>query len=438
MNSRNGAKLRVWLVLGALAVVPMARGQQVAATGMGVVTGHVVCGDTQRPARFATVTLLGVPADAAPVAKIDENSDEKAMEAAMKSAMEMMNKMQLVTAETGIDGSFTALDVPPGDYYVFGALAGYLQPKNIAQAAVDAGADVKKPLPGVLVVHVTADRETVAEVSIDRGAAVSGTVLWDDGTPAPGAMVTVVSKVAAKPLPPQFSMLAMSGGIGALLAVSDDQGHYRISGLAPGDYVAQATLQTQSALSFTGHGMNLSKMMAQKPLVIYAPSAFHKADAEVLTLKAGEDHRDEALTVNLSKVHTVSGQVLSAEDHHGLNSGIVKLTDSKDKDFVRAASLDAQGHFSVTYVPPGTYDMTITDGADTEPTKKKPGEKGGGMFSASDTTLKSYADGKQSVIVADGDVAGQDVELAPLKTVKKDDDGIGAVMGGLLGASSSQ
>ena len=35
----------------------------------GTVTGHVICGDTQRPARFASVMLFGVPAEIPPEAK---------------------------------------------------------------------------------------------------------------------------------------------------------------------------------------------------------------------------------------------------------------------------------------------------------------------------------------------------------------------------------
>jgi hypothetical protein len=37
-----------------------------------------------------------------------------------------------------------------------------------------------------------------------------------------------------------------------------------------------------------------------------------------------------------------------------------------------------------------------------------------------DHTLRSYQDGKQSVIVTDSDVTGQNIELAPANATKKD------------------
>ena len=40
-----------------------ATAQPASAAGTGVVTGHVVAGDTQRPARFAHVILFGVPTE---------------------------------------------------------------------------------------------------------------------------------------------------------------------------------------------------------------------------------------------------------------------------------------------------------------------------------------------------------------------------------------
>jgi len=111
--------------------------------------------------------------------------------------------------------------------------------------------------------------------------------------------------------------------------------------------------------------------------------------------------------------------VASAEDHHGLNSGSVKLEDAQDKEFSRTAGVDANGNFVVTFVPPGTYNLTVSDAADTEPSKK---EQTGLVKFAMDHTLRSYQEGKQSVIVGDNDVTGLSFELAPAKTTKKDPD----------------
>jgi hypothetical protein len=387
------------------------------ATPGGTVTGHVTCSDTQRPARFAGVMLLGVPKDAAAPPKLDDNADATQVAAVMKATMGGMN---LVQTQTGMDGGFTANNVAPGDYYVFASVAGYVQPTNIVRAAVDAGADVSKAIPGVPIVHVAAERSAQADVTADRGAAISGRVLWDDGAPVPHAIVmTVSTKAKEDKLPPQFNMLAISGGLGGggLMAISDDLGRFRIAGLAPGDYLVKVTFATNSQFAMQGGVMNLNAVGASTPLTIYAPAAFHKAEAKAVTLHTAEDRGDEEVTIKLAGMRTVSGRVTSLEDHHGLNSGTVKLEDSQDKEFFRTAGVDANGNFTVTFVPPGTYNLTVNGGADTEPSKKEP--TGLVKFSM-DHTLRSYQDGKQSVIVGDNDVTGLSIELAPAKTTKKD------------------
>jgi len=223
-------------------------------------------------------------------------------------------------------------------------------------------------------------------------------------------------------------------GAGGLLAITDDLGHFRIAGLAPGDYFVKVMLQTQSQFSMQKGQMNFSHILAARPLTIFAPSAFHQANAKVVTLTAGQAVDDEEVTINLTGLHSVSGRIASAEDHHGINSGSVTLTDASDKDFSRSASLNEDGSFTVTFVPPGTYNLKVEDAADTVPSTRK--SKGGLVNFASEDTVRSYDGAKQQVIVADDDVTGQNIELNPSKTVKKPMD-IGGIFGAIGGSQSS-
>ena len=416
----------VVLAMATLMGTRVAAQEAISATGTGSVTGHVLQGDTQRPARFATVVLFGVPAEVTTTPKLDPNADQATQMKAMQAAMESIGKTNMVQTQTGVDGSFSATDVAPGDYYVFGSAAGYVSPLNQVQALITGGADVKKPLPGIPVVHVVADHPSTVEVTLARGAAISGVISWDDGSPVTGAMVRVKPAKGEKDPPSQFGMLAMSGNILSLISMSDDQGHYRISGLAPGDYLVTASLKTSGQMGLGASG-NLAKMMASAtPLTVYAPSANHAAEAKAVTLKSGEEVTDEAITFNLSGMHSVRGRVASAEDHHGINSATVMLTDATDKDFTRAASVDAAGNYVVTLLPPGTYTVKVSGAEDTEPkpkTESKAKEKGGllgGMFGADQKTIRSYDDGTTSVIVTDADVDAPVVELKVSKGEKKD------------------
>jgi hypothetical protein len=392
--------------------------QPAAVVGMGIVTGHVTCGDTQKPARFAQVMLVTVPTSITPPADPKANPDAAQMKKAMNTVMGSMN---IVQTQTGMDGAYAVGEVAPGDYYVFASVPGYVQPVAKVQAAQEAGVDLTKEIPGVSIVHVAADKSVSSDLTLDRGAAVAGRVMWDDGSPASRVNMTVETKTAAdagkaKELPPQFSLLGLGGGY---FTTTDDLGQYRIAGLAAGSYVVRATLQVQNSFRMTSGTMNLKNLVSAKPLVIYAPTTFHKAEAKAVTLHAGDEQSGEDVTINLAGMHSVSGSVASAEDHHGINSATVELTDVNDKDLVRSAIVDAAGNFTVTFVPPGTYNMAVTGAADTQPSKKQPS---GLIRMTMPETVKSYADGKQSVVVTDSDVVGLVIELAPDKTKKPDVD----------------
>ena len=161
---------------------------QASKPGTGTVTGHVICQDTQKPARFGNVLLYEVPKSITPAVNF-EDMDSRAADAAMKAQMDATNSVNVVQLPTAMDGSFAAENVPPGDYYAMAAIPGYVQPRNLVQAAYDAGEDLTKGITGVSIVHVSADRSAHAEITAIRGAAVEGHILWDDGGPVSGALV---------------------------------------------------------------------------------------------------------------------------------------------------------------------------------------------------------------------------------------------------------
>ena len=290
--------------------------------------------------------LLGVPAEITPPANADPNAKPDA--AQIRAALKSYTEGNMVQTQTDIDGSFEATNVTPGDYYVFASVPGYVQSGNIVRAAIDAGADPRKSIPDTPMVHVIADRSIRADLLVNRGAAISGKVVWDDGSPATQVTVTVISaKTKETAIPPEFAMLSMNlnGSGSGTMSITDDLGHFRISGLVPGDYLIKAILQTHMQFAMTNGVMNMSKMM-DSPLVVFAPAAFHQADAKPVTLHTAEDRGDEDVTIKLGGLHSVSGRIASAEDHHGLNTALVVLEDKFDKDFSRGTGVDAHGNFT--------------------------------------------------------------------------------------------
>lgn len=401
------------LIAGVSIVVCVAVSAQVSKPGMGTVTGHVFCQDTQKPARFAQVALYGVPASVTARPKFD-GSDTKAVQAFNKAMSEAMSSTTFVMTQTAIDGSFVAQDVAPGDYYVMASVGGYIQPHELLQAAYDAGEDLTKGISGVALVHVSAEHSASVEISVARGAAIEGRVLWDDGSGVNQAAVMVEPKTGEhRQLPPQFTMFGMGGRIAAN---TDDRGHYRISGLAPGEYTIRAILQTSRRITLQRGRFDANENFGAGPLVVYAPGAFRKVDAKAVTVVAGEERTDEDITFNLGATHTVSGRVTSAEDHHGLNRGVVTLTDTNEKTFQRSAGLDADGNFSVTFVPAGNYTMMVTNGADTIPEAPRKSEPGGILATTGTKFLRTYEKAERPLMVPDTDLTGQNFELQPVKS----------------------
>lgn len=414
---------RLAVVCGAVAlagctgVSSMAAQQPNSRVGTATVTGHVTAGDTQLPARFAHVTLFGVPAKVTPYKTSDPNAGDAAQVKAIASAFANLGKVNLINTQTDTDGNYAASDVAPGDYYVFATATGYVAPLARVQAAVDAGADLSKPLPGLQMLHVTADHSFTADATMTRGGAISGTVQWDDGSPVPGAIVTVQPKAGKAHPPAEFNLLAIANALGSL-SIADDLGHYRVAGLAPGEYVVLATMQSSGQTGF-GASANLKKLAAVSPLLVYAPEAVHRADAKPVAVTQGDDHRDVTITLRLGGLHTISGRVASLEDHHGVNSATVRLSDEKDPEFVRTAAVDAMGSYKLSFVPPGTYTIAVSDAEDTEPGKAT-GKVN--LFGPPEKTLRSYVDSKRQVIVTDASVTGQDFDLAIDTNPHKSDD----------------
>ena len=202
-------------------------------------------GDTQKPARFAQVLLFGVPASVTPMGKslgdpkddpgfrqIDEGGDEA---------------HELCAESDGSVESFAMDTVAPGDYYVMASVQGMCSRVNLVKAAFDAGEDGRRVSRVCRSCHVSADRSDRREISVDRGAAIAGIVLWEDGAPVTeGDRDGPCRSGEEKPLPAQSSMV-VDESVGAF-ANTDDLGRFRISAWRP-ESTREAMLQTNRQLT---------------------------------------------------------------------------------------------------------------------------------------------------------------------------------------------
>jgi hypothetical protein len=365
------------------------------------VTGKVMCSDTQRAARFATVTLIGT----------QDVSENQGRQGGIGSG-NGFGFGRRVQARTDIDGNFS-VQAEPGDYYVVASAVGYASPAAEIAASMSSNASPADLLARLPQVHVAEAGGGTANVTLDRGAVVQGKVQWDDGSPAAGVNMSVQTTGSTTGTGASYStdMVrtvsqlggAFGGGFGGF-QTTDDRGVFRITGLPPGSYWVRAVIMTPSAEPGTGMVQRMTS------IVLYAPGKVRRTDAQVITLKPGEERDDVQFTVDMSTLHTVSGHV-GASDQGSIATGVVRLTDQQDSSLTRMAMVEPDGSFVVQWVPAGTYTLAVTNASDVP----RPAF-GGGRRGQQQATGTSYAPFQESLTVADTDVAGVGVTLTPATT----------------------
>lgn len=347
---------------------------QVPLTGYPVL-GRMTCADTQRAARFAQVTLIS--------ANGNGNGGGRRF-----------------SARTDLDGNFTIPNVPSGDYYVTGALPGYVNQARQVQTVLNAGTD-PAALSGVPLVHVSAGGGSAA-LSLQRGGTLAGTVQWDDGTPAAGVSVAAQSATASSATSTDparaFGNFALGGNAGAQ---TDDRGRFRLSGLAPGSYYLHATVQAPAPVRSDDRGFPRTLSLS-----VYAPDKIRRTDATPVTIGSGEERPDVNLVIGLAGMHTVSGTVSASAAQ--VRSGSVNLSDQTDPTLARNVAIASDGSFTIPYVPPGTYTLRITASSQLQSFGRGGGGAGNGGNNESVTRFQPLT---ESVTVSNTDLTGLSVTV---------------------------
>jgi hypothetical protein len=327
----------------------------------GQVTGRVFCADTGQPGRFASVQLIGEHPEANPVldaATLGKNPDfEKTLAKAMAAVMKGNN----LSTVSGLDGTFSLDKVPPGTYYVLAQLAGYQSPLSQFSMMERMKADdvtLKAVQSSAEKVVVQPGQSAHVEIKLERGASISGTIHYDDGSPAP----TVAPVLMALDKDGKWKELSSSG---MLPTLTDDRGHYRIFGMAAGKYAIKAALPTMQTT--TGLGASVSLHMSPgDALFVYSGGAMREKDIKPVAVSPGDDVDGVDVIFPLDNLHAVSGSVVAKADNHPVDSGTVLLQDSDTKSTLRTATIEADGTFHFNYVPEGQYLLKTAGAADTD------------------------------------------------------------------------
>ncbi len=341
----------------------------------GVVTGVVLCADTGKPARFATVALTAAPKEGE---KNDQGDPLPAAEVTV----------------TDLEGRFRMEAVEPGRYYAFATLDGYLDPAlGVDPDKLQSlGSDRERHLYAIqqwkdnlVTVTVSVHRAAEISISIQRAAEIAGTVTFDDGSPAIGMRFELQRKTATGDWASVGLPLMDTWTI---QATSDSHGHYSLTNLPAGEYRVCTLMPTDTE---------------QAASRVCLGNVYRRKEAKSVKVAAGETAAGTDIEIPLSGLHKVGGTVGALADGHSITHGTVRLLYADDREPARETSLDDNGDFEFDYVPEAKYVLAVSGAQDDE--KKETGQVNGDQQSQTVQSVPAriYA-GKEMPINVVGDL----------------------------------
>lgn len=346
----------------------------------GIVTGVVICDDTGKPARFATVTLTAV------IVKDGKVEDDAPLPS-------------LESADTDLDGRFRMEAVEPGHYYAFATLEGYLDPERAIDFAKleSLSNDRDRSLEAIRewkdqMVEVTVGVHRASEVTVHlvRAAEIAGTVTYDDGSPAIGMHFQLQRKTDANAWT----------GVGLALfsdwkipATSDGHGRYSLTNLPAGEYKVCALLPADDEDA--------------APRVCLG-NTFRSKNASTVKVQAGETASGIDIAIPLTGLRNIAGSVTAMNDGHPLGRGKLQLLYADDREVARKTALLEDGSFALGFVPDGRYILQVSGAADADPN---------GDGQPKHIPAQTYQDKEMPLVVA-GDMEDMNLSLAPTPPVK--------------------
>jgi hypothetical protein len=359
------------------------------AAATGRITGTVLCADTHRPARGAVLLVAPVP------------SADGANHAGDSGAR---------TAHVAMDGTYTLEHLGPGQYSVLAALPGYLSPLDelISSGMADhSPAAMHDLLTRLDTVTVTGTETERYDITLQRGAAVSGRVVYSDGSPATQVSMAI-EDVKAKDLTDENQNQALQAvSVARILFMhqtlsTDDLGRFRVGGLKPGTYRVAALSAPAGTSDREDDGMMaLFGNVGPGALRVYAGDTLHRKAARTYELRSGDEVTGIDITIPLNAYHQVIG-TLTAVDGRPINSSIVTLRDTSDDSVSFESKVARDGTFSFGTVAAGTYTLSAKNGRIVV---RVDGENWDASEAYAPTKItNAFADASTSVIVKDSDV----------------------------------
>ncbi len=315
----------------------------------GAVSGHIYCADTSTPCRFATVNLQRVPPERAGIGR---SADSPA---------------HAYGAEADLNGSYRIQGVEPGAYFIVARYAGYVSGYDMAEIHSNGDLTLTSPALSKYLTRITVtDNQTiVADLTLERGATIEGTVRYDDAAPGIGIPIRLFRKNDSgkwvlynhESDGSPYSMIALALG-------TDASGHYYKSGLPPGSYVVEVKLPDVAVVPTILVGKQFLRLTPKgdAALCVFSGSKYRLEDATPVDVTLGQDVPHVDIDIPTVGLHSISGTVATAEAGESVAEGEVHLLDPYDKTELRRTEIQGDGSFQFKFVPSGNYLVRVDTG----------------------------------------------------------------------------
>lgn len=272
------------------------------------IVGRVTAADTGKPIRGATIRMVS----------------QQGRQAA---------------ATTDADGRFQFVALTAGTYTLEARAERYVPMDLGGRPNSGLSAVARKPV-------IVRDGELFekADFRLPRGGAIEGRLVDEFGDPAPGLMVQVSQVVFAGA---RRRLMPVGNQAAALL--TDDRGHFRIHGLAPGTYYV-------SVLS----GVFAEQAESGGFAPTYYPGTTRIADARPLLVGPGQEITNLTIPLTPARMSRITGRAVDDAGAPIPNAALTLSTADNEglaELFITRAAAESDGTFVLRNVPPGQFTL---------------------------------------------------------------------------------